>query len=145
VDITRSTLRCQRFCFPFLAYHYFSFSFFFLAFVSLAETQESSSKNEQQIPVSAYYLQPGENSGMVLVTSQLDGSNYHSWSRAMKRALISKNKFKFLNGDLLEASRSDNQYEAWERCNVMVISLITRSITTQIAQSTMYIDNAKEL
>jgi len=42
-------------------------------------------------------------------------------------------------------SHSDNQYEAWERCNVMVISWITRSITTQIAQSTVYIDNAKEL
>ncbi|XP_068492152.1 uncharacterized protein [Phaseolus vulgaris] len=82
---------------------------------------------------------------MVLVTPQLDGSNYHSWSRAMKRALLSKNKFKFFNGDLPESSHSDNQYEAWEKGNVMVISWITRSITTQIAQNTVYIDNVKEL
>jgi len=62
----------------------------------------------------------------------------------MKRVL-SKNKFKFVNGDILEPTRDDGKYEAWERCNVMVVSWITRTLITQIAQSTVYIDNAKEL
>ena len=92
-----------------------------------------------------YYLHPGENPSMVLVTPQLDGSNYHSWSRAVKRALLSKNKFKFVNRDIHEPSCGESQYEAWERCNVMVISWITHSISTQIALSILYIDNAKEL
>jgi len=48
---------------------------------------------------------------MVLVTPLLDGSNYHSWSRAVKRAFLFKNKFKFVNGDMPEPSRSDNQYK----------------------------------
>nr|KYP68603.1 hypothetical protein KK1_022235 [Cajanus cajan] len=39
----------------------------------------------------------------------------------------------------------DELYDAWERCNVMVISWITRSVSAQIAQSTIYIDNAQEL
>ena len=111
----------------------------------MAATQKCSSKNDQQNPSNAYYLHPGESSAMVLVTLHLDGSNYHSWSRSMKCALLSKNKFKFVNWEIPEPSHSDSQYEAWERCNVMMISWITRSLTAQIAQSTMYIDSAKEL
>jgi len=107
--------------------------------------EKPSQQNDQQNPTSAYYLHPGENPGMVLVTPLLDGSNYHLWSRAMKRALLLKNKFKFVNGDIPEPSHGENQYEARERCNVMVISWITCSISTQIAQSIVYIDNAKEL
>ena len=95
-----------------------------------------------QNPSSANYLHPGENPGMVLVTPQLDGSNYHSWSRSMKRVLQSKNKFKFVNGEIIEPVHTDKLYDDWERCNVMVISRITRTLTTQIAQSTVYIDNA---
>jgi len=107
--------------------------------------EKPSQQNDQQNPTSAYYLHFGENPGIVLVTLLLDGSNYHSWSRAMKRALQSKNKFKFVNGDIPEPSRGESQDEAWERCNVMVISWITHNISTQIQQSIVYIDNAKEL
>jgi len=102
-------------------------------------------QNDQQNPISAYYLHPGENPGVVLVAPQLDESNYHSWSRSMKRVLLSKNKYKFVNGDISKPTRDDENYEAWERCNVMVVSWITRTLTTQITQSTVYIDNAKEL
>jgi len=63
----------------------------------------------------------------------------------MKRALLSNNKYKFVNDDILEPTCDDEKYEDWERCNVMVVSWITRTLTTQIAQSTVYIDNAKEL
>jgi len=82
---------------------------------------------------------------MVLVTPQLDGSNYHSWSRSMKRALQSRNKFKFVNGEITEPTHTNKLYDDWERCNVMVISWITRTLTTQIAQSNIYIDNAMDL
>jgi len=59
---------------------------------------------------------------MVLVTLQLDGSNFHSWSRSMKRALQSKNKFKFVNGEITEPAHTDKLCGDWEWCNVMVIS-----------------------
>ena len=111
----------------------------------MAVNEQDPSKNDQQNPTSAYYLHPGENPGMVLVTPHLDGTNYHSWSRAMKCALLSKNKYKFVNGEILEPPRSDAKYEAWERCNVTVVSWITRSLTPQIAQSTVYIDDARDL
>jgi len=56
----------------------------------MAVNEQDPSKNDQRNPASAYYLHPGENPGMVLVTPHLDGTNYHSWSRAMKRELLSK-------------------------------------------------------
>ena len=63
----------------------------------------------------------------------------------MKRALLSKNKVKFFRGEIPEPTRKSKQYEAWEHCNVIVISWINRSLVTQIAQSAIYIDNARDL
>ena len=56
----------------------------------------------------------------------------------MKRDLLSKNKFKFVNGEILEPTGKSKQYEAWESCNVIMISWINRSLITQIAQSAIY-------
>jgi len=50
---------------------------------------------------SLYYLHPGENLGMILVTAILDGVNYPTWSRGMEHALLSKNKIKFINRDYM--------------------------------------------
>jgi len=41
---------------------------------------------------SPYYLHPGENPRLVLVSPSLYETNYHTWSRNMKIALLSKNK-----------------------------------------------------
>jgi len=82
---------------------------------------------------------------MILVTHVLDGSNYHTWSRAMKRALLSKNKIKFINGEIQEPAAMDPLHDAWERCNMMAISWITRSLNTQISHNTIYIDNAETI
>jgi len=54
-----------------------------------------------QNAMSPYYLHAGENPSMVLVSPQINGHNYHSWSRTMKYVLVSKNKFKFLDGDIM--------------------------------------------
>jgi len=40
-------------------------------------------------PTSPYYLHLGENPGLVLVSPVLSETNYYSWSRNMKRALLS--------------------------------------------------------
>lgn len=48
-------------------------------------------------PSSSFYLHLGENSRMILVSPPLNDTNYHSWSR---RALLFKNKLKFINGEI---------------------------------------------
>jgi len=47
----------------------------------------------------------------------------------MKRALLSKNKWKFMDGSIEAPTKTNLLYEAWERCNVMVIAWITRSMS----------------
>ncbi|XP_019438846.1 PREDICTED: uncharacterized protein LOC109344537 [Lupinus angustifolius] len=111
----------------------------------MAEQQDiqiSMNHNDFQNP---FYLHPGESPGAILATPPLDGSNYQSWSRTMRRALSSKNKFKFVNGSITTPEPSSPEYDVWERCNNMVVSWITRSLTQLIAQSIVYIDNAQEL
>lgn len=66
-----------------------------------------------QNPTSPYYLHPGENPIVVIVSPPLNGSNYHSWSRATKRALLTKNKHKFIDGFLIALAKDDALYDSW--------------------------------
>ncbi|KAK4273001.1 hypothetical protein QN277_021477 [Acacia crassicarpa] len=92
-----------------------------------------------------YYLHPNENPSLVLVSSVLTGPNYHSWARAMKMALMSKNKLRFIDRSSPVPSSVDPLYPAWERCNMMVLSWLTRSLSPTIAQSILWIDQASEV
>ena len=96
-------------------------------------------------PTSAYYLHLHENLGVVLVYPQLSEQNYHSWSRNMRITLFSKNKLKFVDGSIFIPERRDPLFEAWKRCSVMVLSWINRTLSTQIVESVVYIDIAKNL
>jgi len=68
----------------------------------MTATPQSSPKNDQQNLGNAYYLHPGESPAMAFVTLHLDRSNYHSWSRAMKCTLLSKNKLNLSMGRYYE-------------------------------------------
>jgi len=70
------------------------------------------------IPTSPYYLHPGENSRLILVSLPFNETNYNTWSKNMKRILLSKNKFKFIDGSISKPSDNDSTFEALERCNV---------------------------
>ena len=82
---------------------------------------------------------------MVISDPRLNDLNYHSWSKNIKRALISKNKYKFVDGSIVEAKKYDALRDAWDRCNNMVVAWIMKTISKPIAQSVVYIDDAKEL
>lgn len=96
-------------------------------------------------PRSPYYLHPGENPGLILVAPPLNDNNYHNWSKSMKRALSSKNKVSFINGTLPQPPLTDPDFELWDRCNNMVLSWITRTLSPHIAQSAICFDTASEL
>lgn len=107
---------------------------------SIHHTEDPSTSHS-----SPYYIQPGENPEMALVSPQLNNSNYHTWSRGMKQALHARNKLQFINGKLPPLPESDPLYDTWERCNSLVISWILRSLTPSIAQSVECIENARVL
>lgn len=69
-----------------------------------------------QNPSSPYLLHAGESPATILVSPPLaaNGSNYHAWARDMKRTMVSKNKFKFLDGSIVvPKDRFDPSYDTW--------------------------------
>lgn len=101
--------------------------------------------DESQNPTSPYYLHPGENPGAFICDSQLNDSNYHSQSKNIIRAQVCLNKYKFMDGSITEAIKDDPVCDAWERCNHIVVGWAMKTVSKQIAQSVVYIDDAKEL
>ncbi|XP_015055030.1 uncharacterized protein LOC107001547 [Solanum pennellii] len=72
------------------------------------------------------HLSSGDVPGAVHIGIQLVGTeNYSLWSRAMRLALLTRNKLGFINGSFLKEDFEANLDMQWERCNVLVVSWIT--------------------
>ncbi|XP_057755517.1 uncharacterized protein LOC130974676 [Arachis stenosperma] len=56
-----------------------------------------------------------------------------------------KNKVKFVDGSIAKPDENDSLYEAWDRCNNIVISWITLALSPEIAQSVIWHDIAADL
>ncbi|KAF1881747.1 hypothetical protein Lal_00032218 [Lupinus albus] len=50
-----------------------------------------------QDPSSPFFMSANENLGAILVSTLLNGDNYHGWARAMAMSLKTKNKIEFIN------------------------------------------------
>ena len=96
-----------------------------------------------QNPSSPFYLHPTENPTVSLVNKVLQPGNYHAWARLMKKALIGKNKFKFVDGSIEKPDSFDPSYDAWERCNNMVHSWIINFVSSSIAESLIFFRKCK--
>jgi len=96
-------------------------------------------------PSSPFFIHPSEGPSCVFITLVLDGTNYQSWSRATKMALISKNKMAFLLGTILIPKVEEPLYSAWERCNTLVMSWSFNSVTPSIAQKVIFLECAIDI
>ncbi|XP_057796577.1 uncharacterized protein LOC131012611 [Salvia miltiorrhiza] len=112
----------------------------------MAPHTPSPSKNNQSPPYedqsSPYFLPSSDNPGVQLVTQQLNGSNYITWSRSMTTALMAKNKVAFIDGSIIRPHSTDLLFSQWLRCNSMVVSWLRNSVVPEISSSIMYIDDA---
>nr|GMD43905.1 uncharacterized protein LOC109149920 [Ipomoea batatas] len=72
-------------------------------------------------------------------TDFADGENYHAWSRAVKMALLSKNKLGFVDGTIKAPNKVEAHYTVWERVDNMVLLWLLRSVVPEIAQSSLRI------
>ena len=63
-------------------------------------TNEISSQDQSLNVHSPYYLHPGENLAIALVSPVLDLINYNAWSHSMLTTLSAKNKIKFIDGSI---------------------------------------------
>ena len=84
---------------------------------------------------SPYILTNGDHPCMVIISHLLNGNNFNTWNRAMAMALTAKNKLRFVDKSLPHHRFDDLLFNAWVRCNSMVISWILDSVSKEIADS----------
>ena len=94
---------------------------------------------------SPFFLHSGDHPRLILVSHNLIGNNYNTWSRAMAMTLTSKNKIGFIDGTIPRATQVDILFNAWNHYNNMVTSWIINSISKDIADSLMYINTTGKI
>ncbi|KAF7806519.1 AP2/ERF and B3 domain-containing transcription factor [Senna tora] len=105
------------------------------------EKATSSSNNNAN---GGWTLQNSDQPGMSLVVSQLTGSNYLSWSLAVKTALEAKDKLGFVDGTI-KPPEDAAQFKKWKPVDSMVKSWLTNSLTKELSKSFVFCNTAKEL
>ena len=123
--------------------------------VSAVATNGSTSES---VPVSSsqdspmddpLFLHHAENPSTVLVTQPLTGGeNYSAWARAVRKALLTKNKLGFIYGTLTLSSPlvySPSAVQAWIRCDNMVGTWLTNSVSPKLQSSIIYEDTTLEI
>ncbi|XP_021836616.2 uncharacterized protein [Spinacia oleracea] len=98
-----------------------------------------------QDPASPFYLHPTDNTANQLVSVKFMGEGYGDWRRSMMISMSSKNKLGFVNGRLPKPDPTDITYEAWLRCNDMMISWILFNLDSVISKSVLYFNTAREI
>ena len=111
---------------------------------------ENPSPSSQDSPMDdPLFLHHAENPSLVLVTQPLiGGENYSTWARAVRKALLAKNKLGFIDGTLTLSSpliSTPSSVQAWIRCDNMVGTWLTNSVSSKLQASIIYEDIALEI
>jgi len=99
----------------------------------------------QQHVDTAFFVHPSEGPHSLVVTPKFNGSSYFAWNRSMQRALGTKCKLGFINGEISTPDVDDLNRTGWERCNHLVQSWILNSLSESIAQTIVLCDFAYEV
>ena len=108
-----------------------------------SSTQDSSNVNDP------LFLHHGDNPSVVLVSQPLiGGENYPAWARSIRKSLIAKNKFGFIDSSLTLSSPimdSPSAIQAWIHANNMVGTWIINSVSLKLQASIIYRETALEI
>ena len=85
-----------------------------------------------------FLIQTSDNPSLSLVTHPLSGENYNSWKKAIKMALLGKNKFGFVDGSILEPPLEHSSHALWQRNDSIVASWLLNSLTKEIQVSILH-------
>ncbi|XP_019264486.1 PREDICTED: uncharacterized protein LOC109242109 [Nicotiana attenuata] len=103
----------------------------------------SSSANFIPDPSSPLFLLSSDVPGVSLVSNPFSGTGFGGWRRNMIVSLSARNNIGFIDGTVLKPPENSPQFRQWDRCNNMVISWLTNSLTPDIAESVQYSDTAQ--
>ncbi|KAH6760117.1 hypothetical protein C2S51_017066 [Perilla frutescens var. frutescens] len=81
------------------------------------------------------YIAPNENPGMILTTDLFDGKNFHSWCRAVKRALFARNKLGFIDGSVIEPNQNSIDHRQWIKADYLVFNWLCNSIIKELSRA----------
>lgn len=81
---------------------------------------------------------------MKLVSTVFNGTSFNEWKWAMLTGLTSKNKKSFINGTLAKPVVDSSTYQAWDRCNSMVIGWLIVVLDLEIGKSIINFSIARE-
>ena len=108
-----------------------------------SSTQDSSNVNDP------LFLHHGDKPSVVLVSQPLiGGENYPAWARSVRKSLIAKNKFGFIDGSLTLSSPimdSPSAIQAWIHADNMVGTWIINSVSLKLQASIIYRETALEI
>lgn len=94
---------------------------------------------------SPFYLQLSENHSSVIIMPKLTFSNYPCWRRSFQLVVSIRNKQGFLDGSVLKCTPKDSLYLSLIRCNNLIIAWLLRLISSSIASTVFYLEDAKQI
>ncbi|XP_021836834.2 uncharacterized protein [Spinacia oleracea] len=86
---------------------------------------------------SPFYLHPTDNTASQLVSVKFKGEGYGDWKKSMMISMSSKNKLGFVNVTIEKPKPTHPSYQAWMRCNDMMISWILFNLDATISKSVL--------
>lgn len=97
-------------------------------------------------PIDYYYplyLGASDGPGLLPVEIQLVGmENYMLWTRAMKNALIGRNKLGFVDGSITRSTYGSALGHLWDRCNAIVVSWLTSNVSRDLLSGMLFRSDA---
>ncbi|XP_075109190.1 uncharacterized protein LOC142180981 [Nicotiana tabacum] len=96
-------------------------------------------------PTSPLFVHSSDIPGISLVPVPFSDSSFGGWKRKMIVALSAKNKIAFVDGTCLQPTTTVVEQKLWDRCNNMVISWLTASLSPEIAESVQYSETAQSI
>ncbi|XP_019266285.1 PREDICTED: uncharacterized protein LOC109243759 [Nicotiana attenuata] len=96
-------------------------------------------------PSSPLFVQSSDVPGVSLVPVPFSGTNFGGWKRSIIVSLSASNKIAFVDGSLPKPPDNPIESKQWDRCNNMVISWLTSSLSPDIADSVHYSEIAEEI
>ncbi|XP_026432474.1 uncharacterized protein LOC113329865 [Papaver somniferum] len=91
-----------------------------------------------------YHLGSSGGLGILITPIALKGTNYDEWARAIKRSLIAKRKFGFVDGTIKQPEDPD-QLDEWIVFHLVVVSWINNTLDSSIISTLGDYDNASLL
>lgn len=89
------------------------------------------------------FLHPTDVSGTPLIFIQLTGTeNYSPWCRSIRIGWLERNKLGFIDRTLKKESFREELWPQWERVNVVVLSWLMNTVSTNLLSGVFYASNA---